>query len=146
MRDTIYEQALQSDKISYVVHMISETYVEVSNKYLMDRITALGQLVALDPVKDASEIEKQRNALLSGCDQAKQAIGMLVQDRQRDYNQQVQGRVGKIEQELQAVLPPRSPAAVKESQATVKNTLNKMENSDVNQFCWFVLSRSMPVY
>ena len=146
LRDTIYEHALQSDKLSYVVNMISETYVEISNKYLMDRITCLGQLVALDPVKDASEIEKQRNDLLSGCNQAKEAISMRVRERQRVYHEQIKERVGKIEQELQAALPPRTPADAEESQATVKNTLDKMEKSDVNQFCWFVLSRSMPVY
>ena len=135
MRDTIYSQAFQSDKISYVVHMISETYVEVSNKYLMDRITALGQLVALDPVKDASEIAKRRQELHSGCDQAREAIGKLVNDRKRDFNVQVEGRVDKIEQDLQAVLPPRSPDAIKASEESVKKTLDKMETADAGQFC-----------
>ena len=141
MRDTIYEQAFQANKISYVVHMISETYVEVSNKYLMDRVTCLGQLVALDPESDASEIAKRRQELHSGCEQAKEAIDKLVMEKRRDFDEQVEARVSKIERELKGVLPSRPPAAIKESEESLKETLDKMETADVDQFCWSLLKR-----
>ena len=49
MRDVIFEQAFQANQIAYVVNSISSVYVEVSDKHLMERITCLGKLIALDP-------------------------------------------------------------------------------------------------
>ncbi|KAI4888450.1 hypothetical protein NFI96_031098 [Prochilodus magdalenae] len=50
-KDLLYSQAFQATNIASLVHMISATYTEVSNKYLMDRVSSLGKLMAMDKTK-----------------------------------------------------------------------------------------------
>ena len=133
LRDTIYEQAFQANKMSYVVQMISGTYMEISNQHLMDRITCLGQLVALDPKNDAHEILLKRQELHRGCDAAQKAIGKLVMEKKRDFDEQVKSRVARIERELAGVLPARSAAAIEKSKASFQKNVKSME-ADVGQF------------
>ena len=37
-KDMIYQQAFQAAKVSYVVNMVSMSYVQVSQKHVMSRI------------------------------------------------------------------------------------------------------------
>ena len=37
-KDMIYQQAFQAAKVSYVVNMVSTSYVQVSQKHVMSRI------------------------------------------------------------------------------------------------------------
>ena len=131
MRDIIYEQAFQANKVAYIVQMISGTYVEISNQHLMDRITSLSELVALDPEKDKDEISRKRRELHSGCKATQEAIGKLVMEKKRDFDEQVENRVAKIERELEGVLPARSPAVRKEAEEAIKKNLDDV---DVDQW------------
>ena len=136
LRDTIYEQAFQANKISYLVQMISGTYMEISSQHLMDRITCLGQLVGLDPKTDAREILLKRDELLSGCEATQKAIGKLVMEKKSDFDEQVKSRVARIERELEGILPARSAAAIEESKASFQKNVKSVEEADVDQFAW----------
>ncbi|KAK3525117.1 hypothetical protein QTP86_016488 [Hemibagrus guttatus] len=50
-KDLIYSQAFQASNIASLVNMISTTYTEVSTKHLMDRVSSLGKLMAMDKEK-----------------------------------------------------------------------------------------------
>ena len=134
LKDTIYEEAFQANKIAYVVQMISGSYVEISNHHLMDRITCLDSLLALDPKKDEAQILRKRNELHSGCRDAQEAIGQLVMEKKRDFDEQVEKRVAAIENALQDVLPRRSEAAIQESKALITSALDSVTDDDVDQY------------
>ncbi|GLD71124.1 uncharacterized protein AKAME5_002244500 [Lates japonicus] len=61
-KDQLYNQAFQASNVASLVHMISETYTEVSNKYLMDRVSSLGKLMAMDKEKPEFLHERHRSA------------------------------------------------------------------------------------
>ena len=92
-RDVIFEQATQANKVVYVVHIIAKTYVQVSEKHLMDRITCLGQLIALDPKKDEHEIQQRIHALYNSCRKAQDAIKALVSEEKGNFHRQIEARI-----------------------------------------------------
>ncbi|GLD71062.1 uncharacterized protein AKAME5_002238200, partial [Lates japonicus] len=77
VKDLLYKQAFEASNVASLIHMISETYTEVSNKYLMDRVSSLGKLMAMD--KERPEFLHERLKLQESC--VKQRILQLVQNR-----------------------------------------------------------------
>ena len=121
MRDTIFEQAFQANQIAYVVNSISSVYVEVSHKHLMERITCLGKLIALDPVSDEHEIRIKRQELNQGCDEAQKAISKIASEKKKEMTEAIDQRIKRIEREVEALLPPISESEVKEIRQKVKD-------------------------
>ncbi|VDI60659.1 Hypothetical predicted protein [Mytilus galloprovincialis] len=78
LRDVIFEQASKASQVAYNVRTITGTYVQISNEHLMDRITCLGLLVALDPRKDELEIRRKHEELHNGCQEAQKTILSIV--------------------------------------------------------------------
>ncbi|GLD65578.1 uncharacterized protein AKAME5_001703500 [Lates japonicus] len=112
-KDQLYNQAFQASNVASLVHMISETYTEVSNKYLMDRVSSLGKLMAMD--KEKPEFLHERLNLQESCQEAQRGILQLVlkNKKERDSNH----RMKKIEGELKAILtaaPPEETERIKE--------------------------------
>ncbi|XP_067084662.1 uncharacterized protein [Osmerus mordax] len=133
LQDVLYKQAFQASNIANLVNMISGTYTEISNKYLMDRVGSLGRLMALDP-KD-SQFEVERRALAASCDEAGECIRDLVLKNKKQYDLKTKARLLKIENDLNAVLPPPS----KEEQEELKEIKDAVtegfkEDSDIDQF------------
>ncbi|XP_030641429.1 uncharacterized protein LOC115821777 [Chanos chanos] len=110
-KDLLYNQAFQASNIASLVHMISETYTEVSNKYLMDRVSSLGKLMAMD--KSKPEFEQEHHQLRNGCDEAQRGILHLVIKNKESFERSTNARMGKIEGELLAVLPAAAPEETK---------------------------------
>ncbi|XP_048449717.1 uncharacterized protein LOC109925802 [Rhincodon typus] len=106
IRDLIYAQAFQATNISHLVNMISRTYVEISSKYLMDRVTSLGRLITLDP--EDAEFQSERQLLQQGCAEARQMIMERVLSNKEQFETRIQQRIEVIDSELKAVLPPAS--------------------------------------
>ncbi|XP_078260786.1 uncharacterized protein LOC144596430 isoform X2 [Rhinoraja longicauda] len=104
VRDLIYSQAFQASNISGLVHTIASTYMDVSNKYLMDRITQLGRLVTLEP--GDADFAAQRQLLHQGCDEARRMIMERALSSQQDFERQVQRRIEAIDSDMAATLPP----------------------------------------
>ena len=123
MRDVLFEQAFKANQIAYVVNSISSVYVEVSDKHLMDRITCLGKLIALDPDQDRQEIMMKREELNQGCQEAQEAIKRIANQKKKEIEEAFDKRIGRIEHEVEALMPPMAEAEIKEIQEQVKTAM-----------------------
>ncbi|XP_062378190.1 uncharacterized protein LOC134067132 [Sardina pilchardus] len=106
-KDMLYNQAFQASNIASLVHMISGTYTEVSNTYLMDRVSSLGKLMAMDKAKPEFDLERVK--LQQSCQEAQKGILQLVLKNKREFEMKTQTRMAKIESGLKAVLPAAAP-------------------------------------
>ncbi|XP_036422008.1 uncharacterized protein LOC118805366 [Colossoma macropomum] len=127
-KDLLYNQAFQATNIASLVHMISATYTEVSDKYLMDRVSSLGKLMAMD--KEKTEFEKERLQLQNSCDKAQKGILRLVLKNKAEFEKKSDSRIKKIDKELLAILPSAAPEEMKSIQAAVKSGFTKEEEAD----------------
>lgn len=114
-RDAIFEQASKASQIAHVVHTIAETYVDISNKHLMDKITNLG---ILESENDENKIRLQRNELYKRYQDAQFAINHIVMSKREEFNVNVDKRIAQI-QEIENNMPPIDPARLKEIQTNV---------------------------
>uniref|UniRef100_A0ACB8EGI4 Uncharacterized protein n=1 Tax=Sphaerodactylus townsendi TaxID=933632 RepID=A0ACB8EGI4_9SAUR len=132
VKDMIYKQAFSASNVAHLVHMISETYTEVSSKYLMDKISSLGRLISMEP--SDSRFQAERLKLASGCDDARQAIEDLVVKKKREFESNIQARVQKISSGLTAALPEVSQSEKKAIEDTVQKGMRELSLQDANQF------------
>ena len=126
LKDMVYSQAFQVSNVASLVNMISSTYTEVSEKYIMDRVSSLGRLMALD--QNSPEFDVERKQLQDGCVEAQRGILALVQKNKTDFNLKTEERMVQL-QELQALLPPPT----NEEEEKVKRIVNS-PSEDVDQF------------
>ncbi|XP_036073082.1 uncharacterized protein LOC112154375 [Oryzias melastigma] len=122
-KDLMYNQAFQASNIASLVHMISGTYCEVSSKYLMDRVSSLGKLMALD--KDKPEFLQERLKLQDSCKEAQENILKLVIQNKKDFEKNTDTRMAQIEGGLKAVLPAADPEETKRIQEIVQGAMTK---------------------
>ena len=106
-KDLLYNQAFQASNIASLVHMISGTYIDVSNKYLMDKVSCLGKLMAMD--KSKPEFLQERLNLQESCQAAQDGILQLVLKNKKEFERKTDARMAKIEGELIAILPAAQP-------------------------------------
>ncbi|KAI5608670.1 hypothetical protein C0J50_6564 [Silurus asotus] len=127
-KDLLYNQAFQATNISSLVNLISATYTEVSTKYLMDRVSSLGKLMAMD--KEKPEFLSERLKLQNSCDEAQRAILQLVLKNKEEFKRKSEARLEKIDNELLAILPPADPKEIKSIQAAVKSGFAEKEEAE----------------
>ena len=89
----------------------------------MDRITCLGRLVALDPEKDKHEIQLKREELNQGCFEAQEAIKRIASRKQKEIDEAFDKRIGRIEQEVEALIPAMPEAKIKEIESQAKSAI-----------------------
>ncbi|XP_074872399.1 uncharacterized protein LOC142024359 [Carettochelys insculpta] len=130
--DTIYTQAFNASNVAHLVHMISETYTEVSNKYLMDRVSSLGRLIALEP--NSLSFISEREALQRGCEEAHDAIYKLVVAKKEDFDRSVEARVETIDRDLKALLPPVSMEEQKAIEGAVRQGMQELTAEEEDQY------------
>ncbi|KAM9434658.1 uncharacterized protein Hap1MRO34_002427 isoform 1-T2 [Clarias gariepinus] len=116
-KDLLYKQAFQATNISSLVHMISATYTEISAKHIMDRVSSLGKLMAMD--KNKPEFLSERQKLENFCDEAQKAILRLVLKNKEEFERKSAARLEKIDKELLAILPAAAPEEKKSIQEAV---------------------------
>ncbi len=126
-KDLLYTQAFQACNIASLVHMISGTYTDVSNKYLMDRVSSLGKLMAMDTSKPEFEHEQQK--LRNGCDEAQKSILKLVLKNKEEFDRKSTARLEKIDRELLAILPAAPPEQIKRIQAAVQTAFTEEDEA-----------------
>ncbi|XP_060759976.1 uncharacterized protein LOC132870356 [Neoarius graeffei] len=127
-KDMLYNQAFQASNIASLIHMISATYTDVSAKHLMDRVSSLGKLMAMD--KEKPEFEFERQQLQNSCDEAQKAILRLVLKNKEEFERKSIARMEKIDKELLAILPAAAPEEIKRIEKTVKSGFTEEEESD----------------
>ncbi|KAL6460746.1 hypothetical protein MHYP_G00307120 [Metynnis hypsauchen] len=126
-KDLLYSQAFQATNIASLVHMISATYTEVSDKYLMDRVSSLGKLMAMDKTKP--EFEHERLQLQNSCDEAQKGILRLVHKNKDEFERKTDSRIKKIDNELLAILPSAAPEEMKSIQAAIQSGFTEDEEA-----------------
>ena len=89
----------------------------------MERVTCLGKLVALDPEKDKHEIQMKRDELNKGCFEAQEAIKRIASRKQKEIDEAFDKRIGRIEQEVEALIPPLPETKIKEIQSQAKSAI-----------------------
>ncbi|KAF5905983.1 myosin-2 heavy chain-like [Clarias magur] len=128
-KDLLYTQAFQATNISNLVHMISATYTEVSTKHIMDHVSSLGKLMAMD--KERPEFLSERKILQNSCDEAQKAILLLVLKNKQEFERKSAARIEKIDKELLAILPPAAPEEIKSILDAVKSGFTEEEEEAV---------------
>lgn len=117
-KDLLYTQAFQASNIASLVHMISATYTDVSSRYLMDRVSSLGKLMAMD--KNKPEFEHERQQLQNACDEAEKGILRLVEKNKKEFDRKSTERLERINRELLPILPAAPPEQIKSIQEAVQ--------------------------
>uniref|UniRef100_A0A670HMZ0 Uncharacterized protein n=2 Tax=Podarcis muralis TaxID=64176 RepID=A0A670HMZ0_PODMU len=79
--DLVYGHVFNASSMAQLVGMISETYTLVSEKYLMERVSSLGRLLAMEA--DQPSLAAERAALAEGCDAARKAVKELVLEKKQ---------------------------------------------------------------
>ncbi|XP_062912463.1 uncharacterized protein LOC134350751 [Mobula hypostoma] len=137
-QDLLYTQISQATNIASLVHMIAETYVQVSTHHLMDRVNSLGKLMGLDPNRDSIKFMRERKKFGSDCTEAGKAIEDLVKKNKAQYEKRVQVRIDRIHNSVMPLLPPATPEKMKEIEDTVKEmiqgTIVEITEEDMNDF------------
>ena len=134
MRDIIYEQVTQVKTTSFSVWSISNMYVEISSKYLIDRMAGLGHMIALDPENDRPQIEMKTNELIEGSKKAPEEIKSFLQEAQDQYHKRVAKRKQKIESTPSEALPPEDPARIKEIEDIVNKAIKGADEFGPDKF------------
>ncbi|XDV52370.1 hypothetical protein PO909_021104 [Leuciscus waleckii] len=106
-KDLLYTQTFQACNIASLVHMISGTYTEIFNKYLMGCVSSLIKLMAMDPSKP--EFECERYQLQDSCDVAQRGILKLVLKNKEEFDKESTARLEKINREFSKSIesPPK---------------------------------------
>ncbi|XP_071125138.1 putative leucine-rich repeat-containing protein DDB_G0290503 [Mytilus edulis] len=92
-RKLVSESMLKVSALSYAVHEIASTYVEISEKHLLDQMNALGGLAALDPKTEQTKISEKREQLNENCQNALNEISKIVMKKRQE-------RLAKVERKL----------------------------------------------
>ncbi|GCB78813.1 uncharacterized protein [Scyliorhinus torazame] len=138
LQDLLYTQVSQATNIASLVHMISETYVEVSTQHLMGRVNSLGKLMGLDPKRDEVKFKAEHKKFGTDCREASKAIEDLVKKNKEDYQKHTQERIDSINDSVRALLPPATPEEIKALQDIVAESTQaaivEMSEEDNDQY------------
>ncbi|KAF5890074.1 myosin-2 heavy chain-like [Clarias magur] len=126
-KDLLYNQVLQATNIASLIHMISATYTEVSKKHLMDHVSSLGKLMAMD--KEKQEFRFERFQLRNSCDEAQKAILRLVLKNKQEFESKSAARLEKLSHELLTILPSASLEEIKSVEAAVESVVTEEEET-----------------
>uniref|UniRef100_A0A3B1IQE6 Uncharacterized LOC103029820 n=1 Tax=Astyanax mexicanus TaxID=7994 RepID=A0A3B1IQE6_ASTMX len=119
VKDQIYMCALNASATAYMINMISTTYTEVSNSYLMTGISTLGRLMTMDP--NGQEFIATIVTLKGNYTSAKDNISKLVTANKTNFKLKCQNRITQIQTVLYEVLPQISEEKKLAMKAAVKN-------------------------
>lgn len=93
--DQLYAMALKATQASSFVNNMAETYVNVSERYIMPRVSSLSQFIVIDP----KMAETERLKLLSDCSKDSEAIiDMILTEKQKDIKR-IEQRAADIKKE-----------------------------------------------
>ncbi|KAL6460725.1 hypothetical protein MHYP_G00306910 [Metynnis hypsauchen] len=94
-KDMIYSQTFQAIDIASFVHIISTTYTEVSNNYLVDHFSSLGKLMTMDKTKP--EFQHERLKFQNSCDEAQKGILRHVLQNKAEFEKKMKSIQAAVE-------------------------------------------------
>lgn len=103
IKDMIYTEAFQACSVANLCHLISGTYVEVSQKHLRDQVTSLETYINLSPSDPMFNVK--RSNLQESYTVAMEAIKELVLKNKAEFEGQIQQRIERINSTLQDAVP-----------------------------------------
>uniref|UniRef100_UPI00398ECA3B paramyosin-like n=1 Tax=Pristiophorus japonicus TaxID=55135 RepID=UPI00398ECA3B len=103
VKDMIYTEAFQACNIANLCHMISGTYVEISQKHLRDQVCSLETYINLSPTDPLFNVK--RSKLQEGYVVTKEAVNMLVVKNKQEFETQIQQRIDNINSTVRDILP-----------------------------------------
>ncbi|KAG7324570.1 hypothetical protein KOW79_012586 [Hemibagrus wyckioides] len=127
-KDLLYSQAFQATNVASLVHMISNTYTEVSSKHLMDSVSSLGMLLSMD--RESPGFMQKRSELQDSCDMAQNAILCLVLKNKNEFERKTNSRLEKIDRELLVILPAAKPEEIQHIQEATQSGFTEEEVSE----------------
>ncbi|CAM9138935.1 unnamed protein product [Lampetra fluviatilis] len=89
---------MQTYTVADKVNMMATFYVDVSNKYLMNTVSGLGRLIALD---DPNERQGELKKLTEYCKAAQKGIVETAKLKKRDFDEKCRKRQQSIEYQQQ---------------------------------------------
>ncbi|XP_067844628.1 uncharacterized protein [Heptranchias perlo] len=98
VKSMIYTEAFQACNIANLCHMISATYVEISQKYLRDQVSSLETYINLSPSDPLFNVKRCK--LQEGYTVTKEAINELVKKNKQEFDMQIQQRIDNIDSTL----------------------------------------------
>nr|XP_023697198.1 uncharacterized protein LOC111859069 [Paramormyrops kingsleyae] len=118
IKDAIYQQAFYASNVASLISTISGTYVEVSEKHLMDTISSLGKLMALDPA--SPDFLNERQKIRSACEITLSSITDVVKMKNEESHQMAEVKLNLIESEIKSLSTPKSEENIKEIKAIIE--------------------------
>jgi len=98
-RQLFFQEVFHVSTMVYAINRISSTYVEISEKYLIDDINRLPGLIALDPKTEEKEIEQKRNYLVERCKKAQGEISTIIMKKREQCKADMDEQIRLIELE-----------------------------------------------
>uniref|UniRef100_A0ACB8EGK1 Uncharacterized protein n=1 Tax=Sphaerodactylus townsendi TaxID=933632 RepID=A0ACB8EGK1_9SAUR len=130
--DTIYNHVFSASAVAHLVHMIAETYTEVSCNYLMDRVSSLGRLLTQGSTESTPRFSYHSIELLLL--RGLKAILNIVEEKKEEFDRDVLARMQTIEREMKAVLPPISVEERKMIEQAVHDGRKELKAWEEDQF------------
>ena len=128
MRNIIYKTTFEAVKYSYLVNHLSSGYFQVSDKYLMNSVSSLGNLLSIE---SPNEIQRAQLELTNNCENTVQEIKMLIQGHAKEFKRRISNRMDAIKTEYDAVLPPISNEDRNEVQTMIKQGISQAPKREV---------------
>jgi hypothetical protein len=98
-RQMFFQEVFHVSTMVYTINGISSTYVEISEKYLIDDINSLSLLIALNPKTEQKEIKQKRNDLLKSCKNAQRNILTIIMKKREQCKADMDEKIRLIKGE-----------------------------------------------
>lgn len=92
-KEILQKQAADIHKVAFFLYTLSSTYVDVSSRFLMDRLAGLARMLVTDNDQQKQVLMQQ---LMQESDEAQSEIKRLSQSKRLAYNRLVQKRIDEV--------------------------------------------------
>lgn len=87
--------AFSASNVTQLVHMISQTFTQVCEKYLINLVSSSGRILTMEPSNPSFDSECAKIA--SGCDEAQKAVSSLVLEMKDKFKRNLNAGLETIE-------------------------------------------------
>ena len=95
-------------------------------------------MIALDPAISIHQVVQKRHELNQGCEEAQEAIRRIALNKKKEITEAFDKRIGRIESEVEVLLPPISAKRAEEIKEKVRSkiAMSKADiEAEVNDIC-----------
>jgi len=107
--DLICSLAIDAVTVGYVANRLASGYVEVSKAHLMEPVSRLPRLMVLDKDTDGDEIQRQMRKIQEKCDNASNALQLLVEPESRKFQHDLEMKKNAVREEFAPIVLNDTP-------------------------------------